>query len=129
MKTFLLKSLIGIAAFLFLVDPVAAQSPKDVADRANAGSVASLVVKATPGTLFRVQVFSSVAGFIHVFDAVSLPSNGAVPVIAPVAVAAGTTSSTLDLGARGARFNTGIVVAKSTTAATLTIGGSDSIYP
>jgi hypothetical protein len=104
-----------------------AQSPKDVADRAKASSVASLVVKTTPGTLYSVQIFSTVAGFIHVFDATSLPSNGAVPVIAPIAVPAGTTAAKLDFGEIGMRFNNGIVVAKSTTGSTLTVGAADSI--
>lgn len=121
------KLLAILAAFTICVAPVSAQSPRGVADRVRASSVASLVVKTTPGALYSVQIFSSVVGFIHVFDATALPSNGAVPVIAPIAVGAGTTATTLNLGERGARFATGIVVAKSTTAGTLTVGGADSI--
>lgn len=61
--------------------------------------------------------------YLMVFDATSLPANGTVPTIPSVQVAAGFTGSLF--GGSSFPFNTGITVACSSTAATLTIATTD----
>lgn len=89
-------------------------------------SVTSVVGKASAGTLYQVYGYNGNAAtrYIHIFNATSLPANGTAPTLAPFAVLAGQWFS-LDLTPFGAYFATGIVVANSTTLATLTVGSAD----
>jgi hypothetical protein len=98
---------------------------------ASGGATASLVVKASPGILFKVFIYNNNAAirYLHIFDSTSLPTNGAAPNIPPYSLpATGTAVSptVVDFGNDGVRFTMGIVVANSTTQTTLTIGSADS---
>ena len=63
--------------------------------------------------------------YLQVFDAAALPANGVVPDL----VIAVTTGATVQIPLTGrVPFATGIVLAISTTAATLTIGAADALF-
>ena len=85
----------------------------------------SLVVKASAGICYGLQGYNSLATeqFIQVHDAASLPADTAVPKVM-FAVPA-ESSFSIDFGAHGRAFATGIVVCNSTTGATKTIGAAD----
>ncbi len=85
---------------------------------------ASLVVKATRGTLYGLTGHNnkSSSQFIQIHDAASLPADTAVPQITFEVPA--TASFSLDYEV-GREFQTGIVVSNSSTAATKTIGSAD----
>lgn len=84
------------------------------------------VGKAAAGNLYAVYGYNGNAAtrYIHIFNATALPANGTAPTLAPIAVPTGQTFS-LDLAGYGIYFSTGIVVATSTTLATLTAGSAD----
>lgn len=88
--------------------------------------VNSLVVSTGGGLLFGLSGFSSKASpqYVQVFDAVSVPADGAVPVLVIYVLA--TENFSLDYGDVGRNFLTGIVVCNSSTAATKTIGSADT---
>lgn len=85
---------------------------------------ASLVVKATSGTLYGLTGHSSRSSeqFIQIHDAVSLPADTAVPVV--VFRVPATSSFSLNYDA-GREMQNGIVICNSSTAATKTIGSAD----
>lgn len=87
--------------------------------------VASQVVKASPGVLYVVTGYNNraTAQFIQMYNATSLPANGAVPVI--VITVPGRSNFSYDVSPYGRFFSTGIVIGNSSTAATKTIGASD----
>lgn len=86
---------------------------------------ASLVVKASAGTLWGVAGYNSgPAQFLQLHDAAALPANGAIPVGPLVAIAAASNFS-IDFGEYGMAFATGIVVSNSTTGPIKTIGAAD----
>ena len=116
----------GVNALIVALSPLnsAALSPLSTASGA---AVASKVVKATPGKLFRVDFFNgnAAARFLQVFDAAALPGAGSVPLISrPVATLA---ADHIDFGAYGRQFSVGIVIANSSTGPTLTVGAADSL--
>ena len=88
-------------------------------------AAASLVAKTGPGTLHSLQCNNGAgaANFICIFDATSLPGNGTNPAIAPIAVP--VSSSAFINFDPGIDFVNGIVIAKSTTAPTITLGAND----
>lgn len=100
----------------------AGQAPTNAATAAYA---ASLVVKATPGTLFGLTGYNSKGStqFIQLHDATALPADTAVPKV--VITVPATSNFSIDFGAYGKRFATGIVVANSSTGPTLTTGSAD----
>ena len=85
---------------------------------------ASLVVKATPGTLLGFTGYNSSVSeqFIQVHDAAALPADASVPVI--VLIAQPSDNFSLDLG-DGREFENGIVICNSSTGPTKTIGSAD----
>ena len=88
---------------------------------------ASLVVKSGPGKLYGFSIYSSRASsqFIQVFDATSLPADGAIP------AAVFTVGATSNLAANwipARTFLYGCVVCNSSTAATKTIGSADCFF-
>lgn len=89
---------------------------------------ASHVVKATAGSLFTAGMFNNngATRYLQGFQAAALPANGAVPVFS-IPVATGATEFQL-FGDLGLTFSTGIVLANSSTATTLTIGGADALF-
>lgn len=92
----------------------------------------SAVIKAAPGLLYKVQAYNNTGAtvWLQVFDAVSLPANGTIPALAPQPIAANSFAA-FEFATWGRPFATGIVVAVSSTAATLTRTGGgifDAVY-
>jgi hypothetical protein len=87
---------------------------------------ASLVIKATPGKLLMLTIYNNKGSsqFIQLHNATALPSNGAVPVLS-INIATVTTILLPIPQLTGMDFSTGIVVANSSTAASLTVGSAD----
>ena len=96
---------------------------------ANVALATSLVIKASPGKLLMLTAYNNngAARFIQLFNATALPGNGAVPVMIISVPTLGTFSFPIP-NLSGMDFSTGIVVANSTTAATLTVGSADSWF-
>lgn len=96
-------------------------------------STASQVLSASitipgPRRLFGFQGFSTnvAAQFILAFDDDAVPGNGAVPLfVVPVAA---TSNFSGYFGSVGRWFDRGIVLATSSTAATLTAGSADCLF-
>ena len=90
--------------------------------------VNSLNVKTTPGNLLQVVGFNDTASvvYLHIFNAASLPANGTAPRTA-FKIAANANFS-FDLSARSRSFATGIVLAGSTTSATLTVSTNTPLF-
>lgn len=89
------------------------------------GSATSLVVLDHPGQLlnFVVTNLTGTAGYLQVHDAAALPSNGAVPLaVFPLAASSAITSDIV------VHCATGIVLAVSTTAGTLTLSANGAIF-
>lgn len=86
-------------------------------------AVASLVVKASAGTLHSIvgTVAAGADGYLQIHDAASLPSNGAEPEFT-FPVGAASADQPVQVAFPGHVCSTGIVVAWSTTRDTLTIG-------
>ena len=88
----------------------------------------SLTVKSGQGLLFGFSVFNSNAStqFVLVFDANTVPANGATAIgVFPVA-----TISTVGVsfGTPGRWFRQGIILANSSTEPTLTLGSADCFF-
>lgn len=96
--------------------------------RRNAAPVAyvgSLVVKATPGTIYGLSGYNSKASaqFIQLHDAASLPADTAVPSV--VITVPASSNFSISWGIYGRVFVTGIVVTNSSTGPALTHGSAD----
>ena len=86
---------------------------------------ASLIAKASPGTLYGVAGYNNGPGqWIQFHDSATLPANGSVPT-GPLIFVAATSSFSIDFGIYGRGFVNGIVVCNSTTGPTKTIGAAD----
>jgi hypothetical protein len=103
---------------------VATGSPSASATNATTTALAaSLVVKASAGRLMGAQGYTSTAGFVQVHNAASVPAESAVPVIT-IPTEAGKNWS-IDFGALGRIFSTGITIVYSTTGPIKTIGSAE----
>jgi|SRR5215469_6082644 len=85
----------------------------------------SRVVKSGKTTLFGISGYNSKASgqFIHAYDASTVPSNGAVPVL--IINVAATTNFSVAYVLPGRFFARGCVLTNSSTGPTLTIGSAD----
>lgn len=88
----------------------------------------NLVIKSSEGILISLVGHNdnAAARYIQVHNAASLPANGAVPTY--VIFVPADSNFSLDIPLSGAPFTNGIVVANSTTLATLTLGSADSWF-
>lgn len=102
---------------------LATRDPDDTLSMATSGALAaSLVVKASAGTLHALVGYSTTAQWLQVHDATSLPSNGAAPELS-VPIAA---NEAFNVPLPGHVCATGITVAVSGTGPTLTVGAADT---
>jgi hypothetical protein len=86
----------------------------------------SLIVKATSGLLFGFTASSTgAAQFIQIFDAKTVPGDGAVPLLS-FPIAATSVATGVWIPARA--FVQGIVICNSSTQATKTIGSADTLF-
>ena len=114
------------------VSTAASPTPYDPAGIRHVSSAAieaSHVLLDAAGMLYRFSYNNGNAAtrYLQLFNSKTLPSNGAVPYCAPIPVLTGQTVS-VDFGVLGIPFPTGIMIANSTTAATLTIGSADGFF-
>lgn len=88
----------------------------------------SLVVSTTTCYLVALTInnTNAAAQFVQLHESTSLPANGAIPATVFTAPAAGDKFVAYSLPGR--YFENGIVVANSSTAATLTIGAADCFF-
>lgn len=100
------------------------------APAATVAAAAQQTFKAAAGHLKRVDALNTdvATRYLMIFDAAAAVANGDVPVWAPLPIPAGGFGS-LSFGDQDLVVtNTGIVVALSTTAATLTLVGNVGIF-
>jgi hypothetical protein len=93
---------------------------------ASTAAAASLVVKASAGTLFSLTGYNSgPAQFIQIYNSTTLPNNGAIPLL----VVGVPSQSTFAFDwSKGIPCGTGIVVGNSSTYASKTIGSADCFF-
>jgi hypothetical protein len=87
-----------------------------------------LVVTAGEGRLYGFTVSSTKASgqFVQVFDAQTLPADGAVPILS-IDIAT-VTAKGVDFGIMGRWFYRGIILCNSTTQGSKTIGAADCLF-
>lgn len=89
----------------------------------------SAVIKAAPGTVYRISGYSSDANpvWIQLHDATSLPADTAVPILTPLYVGAGENFD-FDLSTIGRFCEKGIVVCNSSTGPTKSLDGATAWF-
>lgn len=90
--------------------------------------VASVIAKASSGTVFSIKGYNShsSAVWIQLHDSATLPSDAAVPKL--ILHVAATSNFEYDLGEIGRFCEKGIVVCNSSTGPTKTIGGATAWF-
>jgi len=96
-------------------------------NKTSSGAAASLVVS-NPVTLYDISIYNSKASsqYIQIFDAASLPADGATPTLPPMLFAAKETRGISWINGR--KFSNGIVICNSSTDTTKTIGSDDCFF-
>ena len=77
-------------------------------------------------TAFTVLNTNASAQFIQLHDSRTLPGNGAVPTVS--FTVPGSSDKTVSYALPGLKFLAGVVIANSSTAATLTLGSADCFF-
>lgn len=99
----------------YVVNSPTAAATSGTAGNATAAAASALVVKASAGNLYGLNVTSgAAAGFVMIFNAVSAPADGAVTPARCIPLAA-STGIELNYRALPMAFTTGITVVFSTT--------------
>jgi len=100
--------------------------PRGQVSRYGSGALAaSGIISTTPCWFYGFTGYNSgPAQWIHLFNAVAVPANGAVPSIAPVSIPA-IDNFFFNVGELGYFFSTGLCWSNSTTLATKTLGAAD----
>jgi hypothetical protein len=101
------------------------------------GGSNSGVVYSAPCTLLRIRALNvGSLLWLMFFDSATVPTNGTVPLLAPIPVAATTGVIDVDwnedigsAGLLGIQLSNGLVWAASTTSASLTVDGTSSLWP
>ena len=88
----------------------------------------SHLIKSVSGKLFGLTGYNSkgTTQFIQLFDAKSLPADGAVPQV--IFSVSAVSNFSLDYSAVGRPFLTGIVICNSSTGPTKTLGSADTWF-
>lgn len=99
----------------------------------NAGSTsayqASSILRATPGRLYRLDVYNSGPGqWLHVGDFAALPANGVTVLAIPPQWVDPKGFASYDFGTQGLSFAVGVVAWNSTTDLSKTIGAADCFF-
>lgn len=99
--------------------------PKNLNYSDSAAYVASVIAKASAGTIFSVTGYNSKtsAQFIQLHDSATLPANTAVPAV--ILSVPASSNFYYDFGEIGRFCEKGIVVCNSSTGPTKTIGSAD----
>jgi hypothetical protein len=115
-----MKTLLAIVVLLLSLVPCSAQSV-GITPVVTAAAAATLVAKAAPGRLYKVQAanHTATAGFVVVLNAVAAPADGAITPLFCFAIAANGTAQS-DFSTRAGAFNTGIVVVFTSAASCFT---------
>lgn len=89
----------------------------------------SRIGKSSKGLLFSISGFSSKTSsqWIQIFDSITLPPDGAIPIVPPIYVG-GTQNFSWDSTLAPFPISYGIVVCNSTTGPTKTIGSNDCMF-
>ena len=98
---------------------------RSLSNSSSVAYVASQIIKATPGTLYRLSVFNSLgsAQWIQLHNSATLPADTAVPVA--IYTVPTIANLVIDFADIGRYFSAGIVVCNSTTGPTKTIGSAN----
>jgi hypothetical protein len=96
----------------------------------SAGFVASAVLKTGPGRLTYLQLYNNNAStrYVMLFDATALPANGTNPLVMQGVGATQSIAKELAFPPEGLIFNSGLVIALSSTPGSLTIAGADMSF-
>ena len=118
------RLIVNLGTKLDVTNDEVSTQPVEPSNVNTTAAAASLVIKASAGTLYEVSGYNSNASaqFILVHDAASLPADATVP---EDVIRVPATSSFSITYPQGKSFGTGIVVYNSSTYATKTIGSAD----
>ena len=102
--------------------------PKNLNYSDSVAYVASVIAKASPGTIFSVTGYNAKtsAQFIQLHDSATLPADTSVPAV--ILSVPASSNFYYDFGEIGRFCEKGITVCNSSTGATKTIGSADVFF-